>query len=223
MKTSRTSEDRAPHIRLLRERKIQRDRASAAHGFIKRNGNCGIVALEGASVDYFLDGLEGKAGRGHVKRLPAYGNVQGPDKGDRHAQNTLEEISKHRREYGQHGILALVGFNFRETASIGTPQVTRRFMDLLDSHSHNNPREVGVVVVGEGALVDLDGAPGFPYRDHHPINSLLVARYAVMRTNELTTDPFLRPEHLTAGQPVNLLPPLREDAVQNMSSFGQPL
>ena len=72
--------DKAAKRRIARERRIAAERVKPAYRLLTIARGCGIIALPGASIDYFMHGLEAtykdKPDYSPVLRLDACGTIQ---------------------------------------------------------------------------------------------------------------------------------------------------
>lgn len=219
----RTAEEqeKAAERRLAREQRIhaeiQAERAAAFYNVLVQGRSIGVVALEGARVDYFLDGLqtEHEKNGGSVLRLDACGTIQGSDLGYGHAERTLQQISEHRRAFGPKGAIAFLGFKFTDNETIGSPVVTKVLGERIERQNNTKPhldKDPSTVLIGDGSVTDLQAHPYYSLRDQsqHPIGKLVVPRLGLNAHNELVTNTVfgLPMEELQALEPIYLPPVL---------------
>jgi hypothetical protein len=149
---------------LERQRRIlDAERAAPAARALKAHRSCGILALQGASIDKFLGGLEYFLAGEHVtKKLQAEGNTQGPSREVEEPNEVMAlgiDIDNFIVEAGFKGIIMLEGAHFNRSAGLGTPDIASRISGLVSPELTGVPRKYpdipSVLMAGSAEGVDL--------------------------------------------------------------------
>ncbi len=172
-------------------RLLRRERARAAVILLENVGCLGVVALKGASVDYFLDGLEDTVGADKVLRLDTYGKVQGVDLGPEEGQRYYRMMRNLYEEHSSSGILAFLGFNFADNESTGTPIIANYVRSIMERQAREKGRSPGqgILLIGDGQASDLITHDSFKQSEQHPLGQLLTVHLALGANRELSTAP----------------------------------
>ncbi len=220
-------EQRARDERASKESRIKAERAMPAHNLLRRARACGIVVLEGGSVDYLLEGLEAamhrrgdEPGTKRILPIKARNAIQGDDIGDGFGQEVLAQISRHRHAYGGLGVVAFMGFDFDDNTSNGNPRLVTRLREVMLKQSklpsYTNDIDPAILLVGKGIPSHLPSHPDYVRADHwqhaagSSIGELVTARIGLDATQELVLSAEFDPRQVLGGLVELYIPPFLE-------------
>jgi hypothetical protein len=193
--------------RLVVERGLRIDRADLAYkalgqNALRRRNTVGVVALQGANPNYFLQGLEENAqkNRGSVLRFPA------DTRGERGVAQIIEQMTELQLSDEERGLKVVVfeGVDYREPEGGASPEVTKIISEIAASCIVTNVQYEGLslMVVGAGELANLPGSTQYNPRNQPPFAENLSIMFALDKDNELSSAPEAgEPTRVTTQKP----------------------
>jgi hypothetical protein len=152
-------ERRAAHELKLEgeQRQLKIERAHVLLSFLHKHGSGGLLVVEDVSEEAagkFREGFEMELGK-RLLLLPAEGNVQGEERDEVFAEQTLLAISQHRREHREKGVFGFDGVDFSGKSGRGTPLVANWVSELLTATRVKPRNSPAVVAFGTGLESDM--------------------------------------------------------------------
>lgn len=148
------------------QRKIKVERGMVLHHFLRRYGSAGLIigedVDEGVVAD-FREGFQIELTK-RLLMLPADGTIQGEERDNEFALETLGAMSAHHHAFGGTGVIGFEGTDFSGQSGEGTPEIATHVASVLNA-TGEDPRTVpAIVAFGTGTVNDM---PTSAYYDRH--------------------------------------------------------